>query len=159
MMLRPEVDFQVGFTQDPLGQDFDASPLVSVKRLQADAAAKLPLIETGILTPKGENGMDTTYGSMPTGLYKPLVSPRYFRDHKVTEIASTGVQMKIAHRYLNKDATNDEADLSKSPVPKKRTSLAPAASTNIESARGHESPIVMVRNLVNNQRRNLDKLR
>lgn len=65
--------------------------------------------------------------------------------------------MKIAHRYLNKDPTNDE-ELSKSPGPK-RGSLAPAASTNIESARGHESPIVMVRNLVNNQRRNLDKLR
>jgi hypothetical protein len=101
--------------QDPPGLDSDASPLVSVKRLQADAASKLPLIETGIITPK-ENGMDTTYGSLPTGRYKPLVSPRYFKDHKVTEIASTGVSMKIAHRYLIKDATNDE-ELSKSPNP------------------------------------------
>ena len=107
MMLRPEVDFQVGFMHLPLGLDSDASPLVSVKRLQAEAAAKLPLIETGIITPK-ENGMDTTYGSLPTGRYKPLVSPRYVKDHKVTEISSTGVQMKIAHRYLNNDATNEE---------------------------------------------------
>ena len=92
MMLRPEVDFQVDFNmQDPLGLDSDASPLVSVKRLQADAASKLPLIETGIITPKGENGMDTTYGSLPTGRYKPLVSPRYLRDQKVIEIASTGI--------------------------------------------------------------------
>ena len=60
--------------------------------------------------------------------------------------------MKIAHRYLNKDTTssNNDEKLSKSPYPKKRGSLAPAASTNIDSARGHESPIVMVRNLVNN---------
>ena len=51
MMLRPENnDFQLEPLQDspgPGGLDHDFSPLVSVKRLQADAASKLPPVFGG----------------------------------------------------------------------------------------------------------------
>ncbi len=70
-----------------------------MKRLQADTASKLPPVENGLNTPR-EGGMDTTHGSLIVGRYRPLVSPKYFREQKTSEIASTGVQMKIAHRYL-----------------------------------------------------------
>jgi hypothetical protein len=112
-----------------------------VKRLQADTASKLPELNT----PR-EGGMDTTHGSLTVGRYRPLVSPKYL---KASELASTGVQMKIAHRYLPSKSPGEE-DLQRTPEPTKKDTLAQAASTKLESARGHESPIMMVRSLVNN---------
>ncbi len=67
----------------------DSSPLVSVKRLQANAVSKLPLIETGLISPR-EN--ENKQGSLGLSRFRsPLANPKYFREQKLTEIASTGV--------------------------------------------------------------------